>query len=165
MREIVLVAHNIRSTYNVGSLLRTADGLGMSKVIFSGFTPYPIQNNDPRLPHIASKMATQIHKTALGAENSVDWETSNKLPVLLKNYQRTGYEIVALEQTPKAIDLNNYVPATKIVLIVGSEVGGIDKDTLELATTHLRIPMKGSKESFNVSVAAAVALYHLLYLV
>lgn len=165
MREIILVVHNIRSTHNVGSLLRSADGLGINKVIFSGYTPYPSSANDSRLPHISKKMNSQIHKTALGAENSIDWENIDDLTAVTKKYAKHGYEIAALEQTDQAVDISEYQPPEKILLVVGNEVSGVDKNTLNLADTHLRIPMLGAKESFNVSVAAAIALYHLRYLV
>lgn len=163
VRQLVLVVHDIRSTHNVGSLLRTADGLGVNKVIFSGYTPYPTMKKDSRLPHISQKLNRQIHKTALGAEVSVEWAATNNLTDLLQDYRKDGYIIVALEQTSSAISLSRYQPPDKLVIIVGSEVGGIDKQILETASTHLQIPMSGAKDSFNVAVAAAIALYYLRY--
>ncbi len=74
MPDIILIAHNIRSTHNVGSLFRTAEGFGVNKIILSGYSPYPKVQNDPRLPHIYEKLTDQIHKTALGAEEMVPFE-------------------------------------------------------------------------------------------
>src|SRR5579885_2599476 len=73
-RQIVLIAHDLRSTHNIGSLLRTADGLGVEKVFITGYSPYPLMARDDRLPHLAQKLDRDIHKTALGAEQSVAWE-------------------------------------------------------------------------------------------
>lgn len=162
-RDIVLIIHNVRSAHNVGSMLRTADGLGVKQVLISGYSPYPTTTDDKRLPHIAQKVNRSISKTSLGAETSVDWQHTENLPALIDDLLAKGYIITALEQISQAIQLNIFKPPLKIALIVGNEVEGIDPPTLKLATTHLFIPMLGDKESFNVSVAAAMALYHLRY--
>lgn len=159
--QIVLIAHNIRSSHNVGSLLRTADGLGVEKVFLTGYTPHPAKAGDKRLPHLAQRQSRQIAKTALGAEGMVDWRHEKDITAALKELKAAGYSITALEQTTEAIPIGEFGGAAKIALIVGSEVGGIDKETLKLADAHLYLPMAGRKESFNVSVAAALALYHL----
>jgi len=163
MRQIVLIIHNVRSAHNVGSLLRTADGLGLDKVIISGYSPYPVTQNDTRLPHLAQKTASQIAKTALGAENSVVWSRIDDLDEAINDLAARGFTIAALEQTKTAKPLNNYRPPDKIALIVGNEITGIDERLLEMANAHLMIPMLGNKESFNVAVAGAMALYHLRY--
>lgn len=159
-RKIILVAHNVRSANNVGSLLRTADGLGVEMVYLTGYTPYPIHDGDRRLPHEAIKVSKQIQKTALGAQNSVNWKYVEDVFWLLTMLESSGSKIIALEQTPGAIDLSSFKAGSEIVLVVGSEIGGIEKSVLELADTRLQIPMLGDKESFNVAVAAAMALYH-----
>jgi 23S rRNA (guanosine2251-2'-O)-methyltransferase len=161
MNDTVLLVHNVRSSHNVGSLLRTADGLGVSKVYLSGYTPYPASSGDNRLPHIAMRADSQIKKTALGAEASVDWEYVPDVQSLLERLRKSGYTLAALEQTQTAIDLGAYQAPKKIVLAVGSEVNGLDEPLLELFDIHLQIPMHGRKESFNVAVAAAIALYSL----
>jgi 23S rRNA (guanosine2251-2'-O)-methyltransferase len=161
MTKLVLVVHNVRSAHNVGSLLRTAEGLGISKVILSGYTPYPIEKSDERLPHIAQKVHQQIHKTALGAEEYLDWVHVANVEAELRQLKKAGYVIAALEQTPKSVSLSSHQPRDKIALIVGSEVGGIDQVLLNQVDELLEIPMAGRKESFNVAVAAAIALYHL----
>ena len=94
MPEILLILHNIRSTHNVGSIFRTAEGFGVSKIILSGYTPYPTIPNDTRLPHIREKLAAQIHKTALGAEAMVPFEYTEQLN--LSDIKTTGYRLVAL---------------------------------------------------------------------
>lgn len=162
-RQIILIAHNIRSAHNVGSLLRTADGLGINKVIFSGYTPYPVSKTDVRLPHISQKLESQIHKTALGAEQSVNWEHIDQLTPYLNGLRKAGFEIAALEQTARAVELCSYIPPNKIALLLGNEITGIELDVLKHVDIHLQIRMLGHKESFNVSIAAGIAMYHLRY--
>jgi 23S rRNA (guanosine2251-2'-O)-methyltransferase len=161
MRQVALMVHNVRSAHNVGSLLRTADGLGVERVYLAGYTPYPLSGSDERLPHIAARVTKQIHKTALGAEDSVGWTRINDTAKCLKALKSRGYTVAVLEQTPEAIELSQSESAEKIVLVVGNEISGVDGSILEAADVHLQIPMRGQKESFNVAVAAAIALYHL----
>jgi 23S rRNA (guanosine2251-2'-O)-methyltransferase len=163
MRRLVLIAHDIRSTHNVGSLLRTADGLGVEHVYLTGYTPYPAFDGDTRLPHEAARTARAINKTALGAENSVAWTSSTDVLKIMSGLKRDGFDICALEQTDTAIALNEFKPNDKTALLVGREVEGIEPELLNLIPTHLVIPMYGTKESFNVVQAAAMALYHLRF--
>ena len=160
MRQIVLIAHNLRSTHNAGSLLRTAEGLGVQKVILSGYTPHPMHENDRRLPHEAGKIGRAINKTALGAEDMVKWEHHADILPVIKKLQKSGYTVAALEQTEDSRELPGYHPPDKIALVVGREVEGIDPDVLDACDMTLEIPMFGKKESFNVVQAAAMALYH-----
>jgi len=160
MRQLVIIAHDIRSTHNVGSLLRTAEGLGIAKVYFTGYTPYPLSTGDGRLPHLAQKLDKQIAKTALGAEKLIAWEHIEDIDVAIGKLQKSGYDIVALEQTANAVPLPDYRPSAKVAIILGREVEGIDEAILKQATTILEIPMFGHKESFNVVQAAAMVLYH-----
>ena len=95
MAEIIVIAHNIRSTYNVGSLFRTADGFGVTRLILTGYTPYPSHPGDARLPHIAEKITHQIHKTALDAETIVPFAYEEVPPI--QQLKEAGYRIVALE--------------------------------------------------------------------
>lgn len=159
MRQIVLIAHDIRSTHNVGSLLRTADGLGIEKVYFTGYTPYPLMANDSRLPHLAQKLDRQIAKTALGAERTVSWQHQPDIKALLQDLKAQGYTIVALEQAAGSVSLADYSPTARTAILLGREVEGIDAALLMMADTILEIPMFGSKESFNVVQAAAMVLY------
>ena len=160
MHSLVLIAHNLRSAHNVGSLLRTADGLGVSKVYLSGYTPYPLQANDVRLPHESRKVDTQIAKTALGAEKSVDCEHTEDIVQLIAYLKREGYDVAALEQAPGSVSLPGFKPPQKLAVLVGREVEGVEPEVLALCDFVLEIPMDGQKESFNVAQAAAMALYH-----
>lgn len=163
MRSIVLIAHNLRSCHNVGSLLRTAEGLGVQKVWLTGYTSYPLQENDSRLPHIARKLDSQIHKTALGAEELVDWQRTDNLEPVVADLRVRGYVIAALEQAKNSVKLPDYGAPDKIALLVGREVEGIEAGVLELCDVTLEIPMSGQKESFNVVQAAAMALFHIKF--
>jgi 23S rRNA (guanosine2251-2'-O)-methyltransferase len=159
MSEIVVIAHNIRSTHNIGSIFRTCEGFGVSKIIFSGYSPYPKLSNDTRLPHIIAKLTAQIHKAALGAETMVPFEYQEKPDLALLKTQ--GFTIVGLEQDKRSILLKNYVAPQKIALLLGEEVHGITNDLRNQCDDLIEIPMIGQKESFNVSVAAGIALYAL----
>jgi 23S rRNA (guanosine2251-2'-O)-methyltransferase len=160
MRHIVLIAHNLRSCHNVGSLLRTAEGLGATEVILSGYTPYPAVPNDIRLPHITAKITRQIEKTALGAEKTQTWSHYHTALEPITALQKEGYTIAAIEQHPGSEALPEYIPGDKVALIVGREVEGIEPEVLALCDDILEIPMFGRKESYNVVQAAAMALYH-----
>lgn len=159
MPEIIVIAHNIRSTHNVGAIFRTAEGFGVKHIILSGYTPYPAVQNDTRLPHIANKLTTQIHKTALGAEEIVPF--SHQEQPDFRQLKFDGYTIVALEQSANSIKLSAYKPPQKIALLLGEEVHGITPEMLHECQDILEIPMVGKKESFNVSVATGIALYAL----
>lgn len=160
MRSIVVIAHDIRSTHNVGSLLRTCEGLGVAHVYFTGYTPYPaLPEHDPRLPHIAQKLTRQIQKTALGAEALTPWSHHPDIADCIRQLQTEGYTVAALEQTPTSTRLPDFVPPERIALLLGREVEGIAPEVLALCNTTLEIPMFGKKESFNVVQAAAMALY------
>lgn len=161
MNQVALVVHNVRSSHNVGSMLRTAEGLGVRKVYLTGYSPYPQIENDERLPHIRQKLSRQIHKTALGAEKTVEWQHADNIERCLDSLSREGYMIAALEQTDRAIDLADFKSSKPVALVVGNELGGIDEELLDKIALHLQIPMHGQKESFNVAAAAAMALYHL----
>lgn len=162
MSEIILIAHNIRSTHNVGSLFRTCEGFGVDKIILSGYTPYPAGlPDDRRLPHIVDKLTKQIHKTALGAEKIVSF--THMATPNFSELRMNGYHIVGLEQDPRSIMLTTYDPPAKIALLLGEEVEGVCMELRHECADLIEIPMKGSKESFNVSVAAGIALYSLQY--
>jgi 23S rRNA (guanosine2251-2'-O)-methyltransferase len=159
MSKVVVIAHNIRSTHNVGSIFRTCEGFGVEKIILSGYTPYPILEKDARLPHIAEKLTAQIHKTALGAETMVSFEYQDTPD--LESIKQDGHRLVALEQSPRSVTLNKYDIPEKIALLIGEEVHGITDNLLDQCDDIIEIPMQGQKESFNVSVATGIALYAL----
>jgi tRNA G18 (ribose-2'-O)-methylase SpoU len=163
MKQLILIAHNLRSSHNVGSLLRTADGLGVSKVILTGYTPYPLTSSDARLPHLARKVDGQIVKTALGAEKLVPWEHHEAIGPVLSSLRGEGYKIYGLEQSGGATALPEFSAPDRLALIVGREVEGLEPAILDLCDGAVEIPMLGKKESFNVVQAAAMALYHCRY--
>lgn len=163
MIDIILIAHNLRSSHNVGSLLRTAEGLGVNRVIFSGYTPYPIITNDQRLPHLAQKINKQIAKTALGAEQMVNYRHVDKLETLLPELKAQGYHIVGLEQSDRSITLKDFQSPKKLALILGREVEGLEPEIMASCDQLIEIPMLGQKESFNVVQAAAMAVYDLRF--
>lgn len=159
MSEIIVIAHNIRSTHNVGAIFRTSEGFGVSKIILSGYTPYPTLARDSRLPHISRKLTDQIHKTALGTEAIVPFEYQDVPDIA--SLKTAGYRVVGLEQDKRSIMLQDYKTADKIALLLGEEVEGITSDLRDLCDDLIEIPMVGKKESFNVSVATGIALYAL----
>lgn len=159
MSQIIVIAHNIRSTHNVGAIFRTCEGFGVSQIILSGYTPYPRVEHDIRLPHIAEKLTGQIHKTALGAETMVPF-TYQETPDLAA-LKDANFKIVGLEQDARSIMLPAYTPPVKIALLLGEEVEGITDEMRDQCDDLIEIPMIGKKESFNVSVAAGIALYGL----
>lgn len=159
MPRVVLIAHNVRSCLNVGSLLRTSDGLGIDHVYLTGYTPYPVTDNDPRLPHLARQITNRIAKSALGAEHTAAWSHAENIEPVIAQLRKDGYLIVALEQTEQSVPLDQFHSDKPIALIAGREVEGVEPEVLALCDQAIEIPMHGQKESFNVSVAAAIALY------
>lgn len=167
--ELILVLDNIRSTYNVGAILRTAEGLGVSKVILSGYTPRVDDAN--LLPHLREKLNHEIHKTALGAEKMLDIYASDDIISDLKNLKKEGWQVVGLEnniEKENLVSLNDKGLRSKltdkVVLILGEEVNGINYSLYDIIDLFIEIPMRGKKESFNVSVAAGIAIYGIMNL-
>lgn len=163
MSEIIVLAHNIRSTHNIGSIFRTADGFGAKQIIISGYSPYPATVGDPRLPHIRNKITRDIHKTALGAETTVPFHYAQDIIETCRQLKSQGYRIIGLEQDQRSVMLPDYTPAQKVALLIGEEVHGIEPELRDLCDDLVEIPMHGTKESFNVSVATGIMLYHLCY--
>lgn len=162
MPRITLILHNIRSTHNVGSIFRTAEGFNVERIIISGYTSYPKIDNDPRLPHIAEKLTNQISKTALGAEKLVPFSTYPTLDAWLEENQQTSkLPLVALELCEQSVNIAHFQPPSAYALLLGEEVAGIDDSVLDHCDAVVEIPMRGQKESFNVSVATGIALYAL----
>ncbi|MBO7657478.1 TrmH family RNA methyltransferase [Candidatus Saccharibacteria bacterium] len=165
--EVVLVLHNIRSCYNVGAILRTAEGLGVKRVYLSGYTPRVHDEN--LVPHLREKIDHEIHKTALGAEDLVKVISEDDIKTMIVKCRTDGWQIVGLENNIKGnicqLDDPNLKEklGDRVILILGEEVGGIDPELHNLINEFLEIPMRGKKESFNVSVATGIALFGLLY--
>ena len=161
MSSIILILDNIRSTHNVGSILRTADGFGVASIAMCGYTPYPKIAGDQRLPHEYEKITRAIHKTALGAESYVPIEVFATTEAAVIAARSKGYVIACLEQSPDSTLLPHYNAPEKLAIILGNELTGVSGDTLSTSDLKLEIPMVGKKESFNVSVSAAICLYAL----
>ena len=162
MRRVILIAHDIRSAHNIGSLMRTAEGLGVEKMIISGFSPYPAVPDDTRLPHIARKVSQRVLKTSLGAETTLRWEYKTDINDVISDLKDNGFRLVALEQAPGAKPLASYRTSSKTALVLGGEKAGVSQDILRQCDDVIEIPMSGQKESFNVAAAAAMALFYLI---
>jgi len=163
MTSLIIIAHNLRSAHNIGSLLRTAEGLGVHQVILTGYTPFPpLPTGDPRLPHEQLKIGKLIQKTALGAESSQNWHRAEDISPVIEQLRADGYSIAALEQTPESIMLPTFQAPDKLAIILGREVEGMEPEVIAACDYALEIPMVGQKESFNVVQAAAMAMYHCL---
>jgi len=160
---IILIAHDLRSSYNIGSLFRTMDGLGLKTIYLTGTSPYPITTNDNRLQHIAINNDRQIRKTSLGAEKNINFQHHENIIELINQLKSQKYQIIALEQTAQSINLINVKINSPIALIIGNEVNGIDNQILSIVDRSIEIPMHGLKESFNVSIAASMTLFYLRY--
>lgn len=150
----ILMLDNVRSAHNVGSLFRIADTVGIQKLILAGVTPTPIDR--------FGRPVKEIAKTALGAEQTLLWEHVSDGVPLLETFKQVGYHIYVLEQDQASIDYKTVTLHEPFVFIVGNEVDGVDKNILKLTDTVLAIPMRGKKESLNVAVATAVALFRIL---
>lgn len=153
-RPFFLIAHNIRSAYNVGALFRTADGIGVHKVYLTGYTPRPHDGKSVYMT-AAEKM---IAKTALGAQQIVPWE-KRILASLLTELRAQGCMIVALEKTVTSGDYRTFHPRFPLAVIVGNEPRGIDRRVIARCDTAISIPMRGVKSSLNVAVAFGVFGY------
>ena len=143
--------------YNVGAIFRTADGAGVSKIYLTGYTPCPPDKNKPHKTQ-ADKM---IEKTALGAEKTVGWERYDNLGTLLEELKKKKIKIIALEKIKNSQDIKKFKPYFPAALILGNEVEGVSKSVLKKCDTVV-FPMRGKKESLNVSVAAGIAMYEML---
>lgn len=159
--RIYLVVEDIRSAHNVGSILRTAEGLGVYEVALCGYTPYPKHSTDDRPPYLADKIHNRISKTSLGAESSQRWQHFDSSAQAISRYNNRKPLVIGLEQTPSSVPITTVVTKKDTVLVVGNEVEGVKQDTLAQCDVIAELPMHGSKESFNVSVATAMALFYI----
>lgn len=147
---VIVVLENIRSAYNVGSVFRTADAFLLEGVYLVGYTAFP--------PH------KEIRKTALGAEESVNWKHFKTMAEAIDSIRQLGYTIVAAEQTDTSIPLHKWQePASAgLALIMGNEVTGVEQETLEVCDQVLEIPQLGMKHSLNIATAAGVMLWEIV---
>lgn len=150
MKRLVIL-HNIRSAHNVGSVFRTADGAGVSKLYLTGCTPAPIDR--------FGRMQPQVAKTSLGASETVAWEQYDSIATCMKKLKEDGVAIVVVEQLPHAVDYRTYTQNGDVAFLFGNEVDGVSEDIAKHADSIIAIPMHGKKESLNVSVAAGIVLF------
>ncbi len=145
--KIIIVCHNIRSAFNVGSIFRTADGAGVDKIILGGYSAHP--------PH------PKLIKTALGAEEVVPYGRAWQTWRVIDDLKKRGYHIVALENSSGAKNIFKFKPKFPLAMVLGNEVRGLSKEILQHCDEIVFIPMAGGKESLNVSVAFGIAVYQL----
>lgn len=145
---LTIILENIRSAYNVGSIFRTSDGAGIEKLILTGYTPYP--------PH------NRIPKTALGAIDNVNWERVEDILKVIEDLKGKDYEIISVELDERAIEYTKVEYKKPTALIFGNEVDGVSKAVMEKSDKIVYIPMFGTKNSLNVSVAFGISVYEVV---
>lgn len=147
---LAVVLDNVRSAHNVGAAFRSADAFGVDKLWLCGITPVP--------------PSAEIHKSALGAEDSVPWERAGATLELISRLKAAGYTIIAVEQTVHSVKLGEFVPqtASRYALVFGNEVNGVDQEVVDAADFALEIPQKGTKHSLNISVSVGVVLWEMV---
>ncbi|MGH2905279.1 MAG: TrmH family RNA methyltransferase [Solirubrobacterales bacterium] len=158
-----IILDNIRSTYNVGAIMRTLDAVGGSEIVCCGITPYPQIAGDKRSPVVQNANTRAIAKTALGAEEQLKIVYSETALDAVTAAREGGAVAVALEQSPAAVNVFDFeCPLdAELALVLGSEIEGVDPEVMRICDAIVEIPQFGSKESLNVSVAAGIALYAL----
>jgi tRNA G18 (ribose-2'-O)-methylase SpoU len=147
---LVVVLDNVRSMHNVGSFFRTADAFRIASIYLCGFTPQP--------PH------RDIHKTALGSTDTVDWQYFSNTIEAAVQLKEAGYTLLAAEQVTQSIPLQEYNWAypTPVAVVFGNEVDGVAQSVLNLCDAVIEIPQMGTKHSLNISVAGGIVLWHLV---
>lgn len=146
---LVVVLDHVRSSNNVGSIFRTSDAMLVRKICLCGITSVPPDK--------------EIHKTALGAENTVDWEYFKTTEEAVEQLKAEGYTIIAIEQVEGSIPLQDYLPEPedKLALIFGNEVKGVQQQVVNICDRTIEIPQFGTKHSFNIAVSAGIVLWEL----
>ena len=147
---IVVVLDNIRSAHNVGSAFRSSDSFKVDKVFLCGICAVP--------------PSAEIHKSALGAENSVEWEHFDDTADAVRRLKQDGYVVVSVEQTENSVKLDEFVPDpdARYALVFGNEVAGVGQDVVDASAFSLEIPQYGTKHSLNGSVSVGIVLWHIV---
>jgi len=153
--QAVVILYNIRSAYNVGSIFRTADAVGISKLYLVGYTATPIDR--------FGRAQKEIAKVALGAEQSVNWEHQEDIIACIEALKKEGFSIIGVEQDDNSIDYKDVEKSEKIAFVFGNEPDGLTQEVLSMCDSIAEITMHGTKESLNVAVSAGVALYGILH--
>ncbi len=146
-KEVHVICDNIRSLYNVGSIFRTSDALGISKIWLCGITGTPEQSG--------------LAKVSLGAENSVAWEQAKSSWRVVEKLKKQGFKVIALELTKESKNIKLFKSEYPLAIVLGNEVTGVTPALLKRCDAAVQIPMQGIKESLNVSVAYGIAAYEL----
>jgi len=153
-KETVLILDNIRSVLNVGAIFRTADAFGIGKIYLCGITPSPIDR--------FGRKRNDLHKTALGAEDSVPWCHAQSVTQVVQDLKNNNFKIISLEQSPTSKDYKDISLGGKTCIVLGSETDGVNEKVLKLSDEIAEIKMLGQKESLNVSVSAGILLSRIL---
>lgn len=154
--EKYILLHDIRSVHNVGSIFRTADAAGITKIFLSGYTPTPLDR--------FGREVQELSKVALGGENSVLWEQIKNPTSTIKKLKNAGVFVVGIEQDKRSLDYKKVKVSKKqsVLFIVGNEVDGVPKNILKKCDVIAEIKMNGTKESLNVGVSLGIALFRIL---
>ncbi len=154
--KTVLILDNLRSVYNVGSMFRTANALKVNEIALCGITPTPLDKRGHKRKDFA--------KVALGSEDIISWRHFPTTREAIDYYKEEEYFLIAIEQDKRAVDYKevDITGKDKVAFIIGSEVDGVEKEALSFSDVIAEIPMHGTKESLNVTIAAGVALYRIL---
>lgn len=152
----ILILDNIRSIHNVGSIFRTADAIGISKIYLTGVTPRPLDR--------FGRERRDLQKTALGAQNFVSWEGRKHIGKLIDSLKKKGFYILSIEQSLGSVDYKKIClpKGQSTVFVFGNEIDGVGEQILEKSDIVAEIPMAGKKESLNVSVSVGIVLFRLL---
>ncbi|MEI7463269.1 MAG: TrmH family RNA methyltransferase [Candidatus Taylorbacteria bacterium] len=153
MTQTIILLDNIRSVHNVGSIFRTGECAGVSKIYCIGTTPTPIDR--------FGRKRKDFLKVSLGSEDLVDWEylATDVAVKYIRKFKKDGYKIISIEQRNNSVDLSVFKRSLNVVYIFGNEVDGVSKDIIDASDICVEIPMKGEKESLNVSVTVGIVLF------
>jgi tRNA G18 (ribose-2'-O)-methylase SpoU len=151
---VYILLHNIRSAHNVGSIFRTADAAGVSKIFLTGYTPQPIDR--------FGRPVKELAKVALGGEGSVAWEYAKTPASVIKKLKAEDVKVVGLEQDPRSVDYKKVSIKGPTLFMVGNEVKGLSASLLAACDVIAEISMNGKKESLNVGVSLGIALFRIL---
>ncbi len=149
--EVYILLHDIRSVYNAGAIFRTADAIGATKIYITGYTPTPVDRfGQPR---------NDFAKSALGSEKTMAWEYAKTPVSILNRLKKEKVQIISVEQSESSVDYKKVKLGPKVLVVFGNEVEGVSKSILSKSDVIAEIPMRGKKESLNVSVSAGIILY------
>ena len=160
-KEIYIIANDIRSLHNVGTLFRIADAIGAKKLYLCGITGYPKIDNDPRRFEVSERADKEIRKTAIKNVDRVSWEYQENIFYLIKKLKNQNIQIVTLEQSKKSQDYRSADYRFPIAVIIGHETEGVDPRIIDLSDLVVEIPMHGEGKSLNAAISLAVLGYEI----